>query len=75
MNQLVLSLFPGLDLFGKGFEAEGFCVVRGPDPMTRADGYGRLPPTKIPPAQARSRCVFSRRGVTARVCRWAGLGR
>lgn len=28
---LVLSLFPGLDLFGKGFAAEGFCVVRGPD--------------------------------------------
>ncbi|WP_323119367.1 DNA cytosine methyltransferase [Burkholderia alba] len=31
MNQLVLSLFPGIDLFGRGFEEEGFCVVRGPD--------------------------------------------
>lgn len=30
-SQLVLSLFPGIDLFGRGFEAEGFCVVRGPD--------------------------------------------
>jgi DNA (cytosine-5)-methyltransferase 1 len=28
---LVLSLFPGADLLGRGFEAEGFCVVRGPD--------------------------------------------
>lgn len=29
--QLVLSLFPGIDLLGRGFEQEGFCVVRGPD--------------------------------------------
>jgi DNA (cytosine-5)-methyltransferase 1 len=29
--KLVLSLFPGIDLFGRGFEAEGFSVVRGPD--------------------------------------------
>lgn len=28
---LVLSLFPGIDLLGRGFEQEGFCVVRGPD--------------------------------------------
>ena len=31
MNYLVLSLFPGIDLFGRAFEEEGFCVVRGPD--------------------------------------------
>lgn len=31
LAQLVLSLFPGIDLLGRGFEAEGFCVVRGPD--------------------------------------------
>ncbi|WP_181247999.1 DNA cytosine methyltransferase [Chromobacterium haemolyticum] len=30
-SQLVLSLFPGVDLLGRGFEAEGFSVVRGPD--------------------------------------------
>ncbi len=30
-GQLVLSLFPGIDLLGRGFEMEGFCVVRGPD--------------------------------------------
>lgn len=29
--RLVLSLFPGVDLFGRAFEKEGFCVVRGPD--------------------------------------------
>ncbi len=27
-SQLVLSLFHGIDLFGRGFEKEGFCVVR-----------------------------------------------
>lgn len=30
-SQLVLSLFPGIDLLGRGFEHQGFCVVRGPD--------------------------------------------
>ena len=29
--KLILSIFPGIDLLGRGFEAEGFCVVRGPD--------------------------------------------
>jgi DNA (cytosine-5)-methyltransferase 1 len=28
---LLLSLFPGIDLLGRGFEQEGFCIVRGPD--------------------------------------------
>lgn len=31
MNNLVLSIFPGIDLLGKAFEEEGYCVVRGPD--------------------------------------------
>jgi DNA (cytosine-5)-methyltransferase 1 len=31
MQELVLSLFPGIDLLGRGFELAGFCVVRGPD--------------------------------------------
>lgn len=31
LMELVLSLFPGIDILGRGFEAEGFCVVRGPD--------------------------------------------
>lgn len=29
--ELVLSLFPGIDLLGRAFESQGFCVVRGPD--------------------------------------------
>ena len=30
-NRLILSLFPGIDLFSRPFEALGFSVVRGPD--------------------------------------------
>lgn len=30
---LVLSVCPGLDVLGMGFEVEGFCVVRGGDPI------------------------------------------
>lgn len=37
MKYLVLSLFPGLDLFGMAFEREGFCVVRGPDIISGQD--------------------------------------
>ena len=36
-RSLVLSLFPGADLFGRGFELEGYCVVRGPDVLWGAD--------------------------------------
>lgn len=36
-TQLVLSLFPGIDLLGRAFEAEGFCVVRGPDLLWAGD--------------------------------------
>lgn len=28
---------PGIDLLGRAFEAEGFCVVRGPDPLYGGD--------------------------------------
>jgi hypothetical protein len=34
---LVLSLFPGIDLLGRGFEAEGFNIVRGPDVLLGQD--------------------------------------
>lgn len=30
-DNLVLSLFPGIGLLDRGFEAAGYCVVRGPD--------------------------------------------
>jgi len=42
--QLVLSVFPGIDLFGRGFEAEGFCVVRGPDVIWGGDIRAFHPP-------------------------------
>lgn len=36
--EVVVSLFPGADIFGRGFEDEGgFCVVRGPDPLWGGD--------------------------------------
>jgi DNA (cytosine-5)-methyltransferase 1 len=41
---LILSLFPGIDLLGRGFEAEGFCVVRGPDPIFGGDIRTFAPP-------------------------------
>jgi hypothetical protein len=34
---LVLSLFPGIGLLDMAFEEEGFCVVRGPDPLWGGD--------------------------------------
>jgi len=37
MNNLVLSIFPGIDLLGRAFEEEGFCVVRGPDVLWGGD--------------------------------------
>lgn len=36
-KQVVLSLFPGADLFGKAFESRGFCVVRGPELLLGQD--------------------------------------
>ena len=42
---LVLSLFPGADLLGRGFEEAGFCVVRGPDLLfgQRIEDFHPLP--------------------------------
>ena len=37
MIKPVLSIFPGIDLLGRGFEQEGFCVVRGPDLLWGGD--------------------------------------
>lgn len=37
VDSVVLSLFPGADLLGIGFEMVGYCVVRGPDPITGGD--------------------------------------
>jgi DNA (cytosine-5)-methyltransferase 1 len=37
MSRLVLSLFPGVGLLDRAFEAEGFTVVRGPDVLWGGD--------------------------------------
>src|SRR6266699_927332 len=59
---LVLSLFPGIDLFGRGFEAEGFCVVRGPDLIFGGDVRAfHAPRGRFPGVIAGSPCQdFSR---------------
>ncbi len=44
VTPLVLSLFPGVDLLGRGFEHEGFCVVRGPDKLWAGDIFDFHPP-------------------------------
>lgn len=44
MAPLVLSLFPGVGMLDKAFEAEGFCVVRGPDVLWGGDIRGWHPP-------------------------------
>jgi len=31
MTKLILSLYPGADLFGRAFDEQGYCVVRGPE--------------------------------------------
>lgn len=44
MSGLVLSLFPGLDVLGAGFEAEGFCVVQARDWIMGGDVRTFRPP-------------------------------
>lgn len=44
---LVLSLFPGYDLFGRAFEAQGFTVVRGPDAIWGGDVRAFHPPSGV----------------------------
>ena len=47
MPSLVLSIFPGIDLLGRAFESEGFCVVRGPDPIFGGDIHDFHPPAGV----------------------------
>ncbi len=58
---LVLSLFPGIAILDRGFEEEGFCVVRGPDLLWGGDIKLFHPPAGLfdgviggPPCQAHS---------------------
>jgi DNA (cytosine-5)-methyltransferase 1 len=45
VSDLVLSLFPGIGLLDMAFEAEGFCVVRGPDLLWGGDVRTFHPPS------------------------------
>jgi len=36
-SKLVLSIFPGIDILGRAFEEQGYCVVRGPDKLWGGD--------------------------------------
>lgn len=54
---LILSLFPGIDLLGRGFEAEGFTIVRGPDLLWGGDIRGfHVPPNRFDGIIAGSPC-------------------
>ena len=44
MTSLVLSIFPGLDILGLGFEQEGFCVVQARDIIMGGDVRDFHPP-------------------------------
>lgn len=44
---LLLSIFPGIDILGKAFEEEGYCVVRGPDRLWGGDIRTFHPPSGI----------------------------
>ena len=47
VNRLVLSLFPGLGLLDRAFEAEGFTIVRGPDVIWGGDVRAFHPPAGV----------------------------
>lgn len=44
---VVLSIFPGVGLLDAAFEAEGFVVVRGPDPLWGGDIRRFVPPPGV----------------------------
>jgi len=56
-NEIVLSLFPGLDLLGRGFESEGYIILRGPDPLWGGDiRQFTMPPGRVEGIIAGSPC-------------------
>ncbi|MBA7708032.1 hypothetical protein ES703_116919 [subsurface metagenome] len=62
MNNLVLSIFPGIDLLGRAFEEEGYCIMRGPDMLWGGDIRNFHPATRMfdgiiggAPCQSRSK--------------------
>ncbi len=64
-DALVLSIFPGIDLLGRAFEEEGYCLVRGPDVIWGGDVHFFHPPSGVfegviggPPCQQFSRLRY-----------------
>src|SRR4051812_28903192 len=64
MNDVIVSLFPGIGLLDMAFEEQGFCVVRGPDLLWGGDIKCFHPPAGTfdgviggPPCQAFSALV------------------
>jgi len=62
VDELLLSVFPGIGMLDRGFEGEGWCVVRGPDLLWGRDVRGWSPPGDVfggviggPPCKAFSR--------------------
>lgn len=48
LTDLILEIFPGIGLLGRGFELAGFCVVRGPDLLWGQDIRGfHVPPGRF----------------------------
>jgi len=77
MNLLILSIFPGIDVLGRAFEEEGFCVVRGSDPLWGGDIKNFHPPCKVfggviggPPCQQFSALRWVNKGKPAK---WGNL--
>jgi DNA (cytosine-5)-methyltransferase 1 len=46
-KKVILSIFPGIDLLGRAFEEEGFCIVRGPDLLWGGDIRRFTPPPDV----------------------------
>ena len=46
-NKLILSIFPGVDLLGRAFEEQEFCIVRGPDLLWGGDIRQFSPPAGV----------------------------
>jgi len=47
MGNLIISIFPGIDILGRAFEDEGYCVVRGPDLLWGGDIHKFHPPPGV----------------------------
>lgn len=65
MSNLILSIFPGIDLLGRAFEEEGYCIVRGPDILWGGDIRDFHPPAGVfsgviggPPCQIFTRLKY-----------------